>query len=134
MIISYTRLHEILLVFILKIRSEYFFTHIIENFFLCPESASIQFILTWLHFAIIHTAMDIDQFLLTLTLKDIMSHGYRFKVGYSKFFLHLAVQSLIYTLAQIYMSTASRIPLVRLNILPSRAMLEKQIAFIIKKV
>ena len=99
MIISYTRLHEILLVFILKIRSKHFFTHIFEYFLLCPESASIQFILTWLHFAIIHTAMHIDQFLLTLTLKDIMSHGYWFKVGDSKFLLHFAVQSLVHTLA-----------------------------------
>ncbi len=65
--------HEILLVFVFEIRSENTLADVFLDFLLTPESATRQLFLARLHLTIIYTAMNIHQFLFSLTLKDIMS-------------------------------------------------------------
>ena len=92
-------LHEILLVFVFEVRSENTLADVFADFILGPESATGQFFLARFHLAIIYTAMYINQFLFPLTLKDIMSQRFRFKIGDTQFFPYLAMQSLIHTFA-----------------------------------
>ena len=125
---------EILFVFILEVRGENILSHIVEDFLSAPKSAASQFLLAWFHLPIVNTAVYIHQFLLSLALEDVMSHGDRFEIGNAQLLPHLSMQGLLHTFSQVDMSTARRVPLVGLDILPSRTVLEIQVALIIKKV
>ena len=95
----FSSLHKILLVLVFEIRSENTLADVFPDFILGPESATGQFFLAWFHFAIIYTTMYINQFLFPLTLKNIMSQRFRFKIGDTQFFPYLAMQCLTHTFA-----------------------------------
>ena len=80
---------KILLVFIFEIGSEYTLADILQDFCLAPKTTAIQFFLARLDLAIIDATMHIHQFFLSLALKDIMPHGYRFEVCDTEFLSHL---------------------------------------------
>ena len=53
-----------------------------------------------------------------------MSKALRYKVGNSQFLCHLTLKRLTDILTKVDMSTNSRVPFVRLNVLPCRTMLQ----------
>ena len=125
---------EVLPELILEVRCEDTLAQVFLDFQKTPKAATRQFFLARMDFAIIHAAVDIDEFFLPLAFEHIMTHRDGLEIGDTQLFPHLTVQSLLDTFAEVHMSSTGRVPFVRLYVLPLWSMLQVEFAFIIKKV
>lgn len=72
---------EELSVFIFEVWCEYALANVVGNLLWCPESSAAKFVFTGLHFSVIYAAMNEDEFLFALALKDIVTHTDGLEVG-----------------------------------------------------
>ena len=122
------------LILVLKVGCEDSFSNVVENFLSGPEASPAELIFAWLDGAVVDAPVDIDELALPLALEDIVAERFGLEVGDAKLLANLTVQGLIDILAQVNMSTYSRVPLVWLNVFPCRTMLKIQLALAVKDV
>jgi hypothetical protein len=89
-----------------------------------PEATSVEFILSRLDGTVIGRTVDIDEFTLTLALKDVLTHEDGGEVSYTQFLADFTEEGLLGGLTVVKMTTYSCIPLAWLDIFPSWALLQ----------
>ena len=72
----------------LEVRSEDAFTHCVTNLLHRPEAATVQLLSRRTDNTIINGAVNVHQFLLTLTFEDILIDELRLKVSDAQLFTH----------------------------------------------
>ena len=112
----------------LEIGSEYPLPYGVADFLKSPEAATIELILWGQDGTIIDGAVDVDQFALTLTFEDILSHSYGDKISNTQLLANLSAQSIFGVLAIVNMATDRGVPLARLDIFPFWASLQVDVA------
>ena len=86
-----------------------------------------------LHLAIVRATESINQFALLFAFKDVLSQWLSIEIGDTQFFAYFPLQSLLHILAQVDVTSASRIPFARLYVFPFRSFLQIEFAPTVEK-
>ena len=87
---SNRELEEEFLIFTFKVGCEHAFPYILLDFFLRPEASAVQLFLAGADDAVVDRAVDIDQFTLPWSFKDVMSQGFRLEICDAQLFANLS--------------------------------------------
>ena len=121
-------------VFILEVWREHSLAHVVLYFARRPKAASAQFLLAWLHVAVVHAAEHVHKLTLLFALKDIMAKWLRDEAGYAKFLAHLSPERLVHVLAQVDVSPDGGIPFVGLYVFPRWPVLKVKLTLAVEHV
>ena len=107
----------------LKVWRENTLTDSFADFLNTPETTAVQFLVRKTDVTVVCCAVDLDQFTLPLTIKNILPDVLGREVGDAEFFTNLTAQGFIGCLAVVHVGADCRVPLAWLYVLPFRALL-----------